>query len=121
MPAIFNAQARAPAPWAVAAALLLVYVVWGTTYFATSIALQTMPPLLMNAVRFLCAGGRDAAHCPVPGPRVTHCGAVAQRGTKRTRLAAGPSEAMARVDVRSPSPLCAPRSAGFGGSGLAIV
>ncbi|MFN9727016.1 EamA family transporter [Acidovorax sp.] len=57
MPAIFNAQARAPAPWAVATALLLVYVVWGTTYFATSIALQTMPPLLMNAVRFLCAGG----------------------------------------------------------------
>ena len=57
MPANFNAQARSTAPWAIAAALLLVYVVWGTTYFATSIALQTMPPLLMNALRFLCAGG----------------------------------------------------------------
>lgn len=56
MPAIFNAQARVRGSWAVATALLLVYVVWGTTYFATSIALQTMPPLLMNAVRFLCAG-----------------------------------------------------------------
>jgi len=56
MPAIFNAQARERGSWAVATALLLVYVVWGTTYFATSIALQTMPPLLMNAVRFLCAG-----------------------------------------------------------------
>lgn len=56
MPAIFNAQARGRGSWAVATALLLVYVVWGTTYFATSIALQTMPPLLMNAVRFLCAG-----------------------------------------------------------------
>ncbi len=56
MPAIFNAQARGRGSWAVATALLLVYVVWGTTYFATSIALQTIPPLLMNAVRFLCAG-----------------------------------------------------------------
>ncbi|CAN7203110.1 EamA family transporter [Acidovorax sp. LjRoot129] len=57
MPANFKAQARRPAPWALALALLLVYVVWGTTYFAIGIALQTMPPLWMNAVRFLCAGG----------------------------------------------------------------
>ncbi len=57
MPANFKAQAHRPAPWALALALLLVYVVWGTTYFAIGIALQTMPPLWMNAVRFLCAGG----------------------------------------------------------------
>src|SRR3989344_3824433 len=57
MPAIFNAQARAQRKGAVAMALLLVYVVWGTTYFAIGIALQSMPPLLMNAIRFLCAGG----------------------------------------------------------------
>ena len=57
MPAIFNAQARAQRSGAVAMALLLVYIVWGTTYFAIGIALQSMPPLLMNAIRFLCAGG----------------------------------------------------------------
>ncbi len=57
MPAIFNAQAQPQRRWAVALALLLVYIVWGTTYFAISIAVQTMPPLLMNAIRFLCAGG----------------------------------------------------------------
>ena len=57
MPAIFNAQARAQRKGAVAMALLLVYIVWGTTYFAIGIALQSMPPLLMNAIRFLCAGG----------------------------------------------------------------
>ncbi len=56
MPAIFNAQARAQRSGAVAMALLLVYIVWGTTYFAIGIALQSMPPLLMNAIRFLCAG-----------------------------------------------------------------
>ena len=57
MPTIFNAQARVRGNWKVAVALLLVYVVWGTTYFAIGIALQSMPPLLMNAIRFLCAGG----------------------------------------------------------------
>ena len=56
MPTIFNAQARAQRKGAVAMALLLVYIVWGTTYFAIGIALQSMPPLLMNAIRFLCAG-----------------------------------------------------------------
>lgn len=58
MPANSNPQARTPsAPWGVWLALVLVYVVWGTTYFALGIALQSMPPLLMNALRFLCAGG----------------------------------------------------------------
>ena len=57
MLANFNAQALGQRSWAVAAALLLVYVVWGTTYFAIGIAVQTMPPLFMNALRFLCAGG----------------------------------------------------------------
>jgi drug/metabolite transporter (DMT)-like permease len=37
-------------------ALLLVYVVWGTTYFGLALALQSMPPLFMNASRFLLAG-----------------------------------------------------------------
>ena len=57
MPTIFNAQPRSQRNWSVAVALLLVYVVWGTTYFAIGIALTSMPPLLMNAIRFLCAGG----------------------------------------------------------------
>jgi drug/metabolite transporter (DMT)-like permease len=37
-------------------ALLLVYIVWGTTYFAISVALQSMPPLWMNGTRFALAG-----------------------------------------------------------------
>lgn len=56
MPTNFNTQALTKGGSAIALALLLVYVVWGTTYFAIGIALQTMPPLLMNAIRFLCAG-----------------------------------------------------------------
>ena len=32
------------------------YVVWGTTYYALTLGLASMPPLWMNASRFMCAG-----------------------------------------------------------------
>jgi len=38
------------------AALLIVYVVWGSTYFGIKIAVETMPPLLAAGSRFLTAG-----------------------------------------------------------------
>jgi drug/metabolite transporter (DMT)-like permease len=38
-------------------ALLIVYVVWGSTYLAIAVADRTLPPLLMLAVRFALAGG----------------------------------------------------------------
>jgi len=39
------------------AALLVVYVIWGSTYLGILIAVRTMPPFLMGATRFLIAGG----------------------------------------------------------------
>jgi len=41
----------------IAIALLIVYVVWGSTYLAIAVADRTLPPLLMLAVRFALAGG----------------------------------------------------------------
>jgi drug/metabolite transporter (DMT)-like permease len=38
------------------ACLLIVYVVWGSTYLFIRIGVETMPPLLMAAARFLVAG-----------------------------------------------------------------
>jgi len=38
-------------------ALLVVYVVWGSTYLAIRVAIDTLPPFLMAGVRFLVAGG----------------------------------------------------------------
>ena len=40
----------------VAAALLAVYLVWGSTYVAIRIAVDTLPPFLLAGVRFLLAG-----------------------------------------------------------------
>ena len=38
------------------AALLTVYVIWGSTYLAIRFAVETLPPFLMASVRFLVAG-----------------------------------------------------------------
>lgn len=43
-----------PPVWA---GLLTIYVIWGSTYLAIGIVVQTMPPLLAAAVRFGVAGG----------------------------------------------------------------
>jgi drug/metabolite transporter (DMT)-like permease len=40
----------------VVTALCTLYVVWGSTYFALSIALHSFPPFLLGGVRFLLAG-----------------------------------------------------------------
>lgn len=47
---------RTPTSAAVWGALGTVYVVWGSTYLAIRVAIETMPPLLMASVRFLIAG-----------------------------------------------------------------
>ena len=47
---------QAAQPALVWAALVTVYVLWGSTYLAIRIAVHTMPPLLMAGVRFAIAG-----------------------------------------------------------------
>jgi len=41
----------------VGAAFAAVYLIWGSTYLAIRIAIETLPPFLMAATRFLIAGG----------------------------------------------------------------
>ncbi len=68
----------------VSAALVTVYVVWGTTYFAIRIVNQTLPPLLAASVRFLVAGGlmyaftvrRGDVQGDRPGPRQWRAAAI---------------------------------------------
>jgi drug/metabolite transporter (DMT)-like permease len=46
---------RAP-EWQIWVALLIVYVVWGSTYLAIAVVVDTMPPLLTAGVRHVIAG-----------------------------------------------------------------
>src|SRR4051812_32117063 len=47
-----------PSPWAVALGFAVIYLAWGTTYFATGIAMRQehMPPALFGGARFITAG-----------------------------------------------------------------
>lgn len=47
----------APTRTALILAFAAIYVIWGSTYLGIRIAVETMPPFLMAAARFLLAGG----------------------------------------------------------------
>ncbi len=46
----------APAPWKLLLALWTVYLVWGSTYLAIKISVETLPPFISTGTRFLLAG-----------------------------------------------------------------
>ena len=47
-------RASLPAIWS---ALIAVYLIWGSTYLAIRYAVETLPPFLMAAARFVVSGG----------------------------------------------------------------
>lgn len=51
-----NLVSAKPSAWVIGACLLIVYIVWGTTYFAIKVAIQGFPPFFLVATRFLVAG-----------------------------------------------------------------
>lgn len=51
------ARNQQTAAFPVAANLLVVYVVWGSTYLAIRLVVETLPPFLAAGARFLIAGG----------------------------------------------------------------
>ena len=68
-------ETRVPHPKSRAyAAWVTVCLVWGTTYLAIRIALESIPPLLMGGIRYVIAGSMLAAILAargerLPGPR----------------------------------------------------
>ena len=61
-----------PRRWMVILAFALVYLFWGSTYLGIDIAVQTIPPALMCAVRFSIAGVVMLAVCALTGRRVLY-------------------------------------------------
>jgi drug/metabolite transporter (DMT)-like permease len=49
-------SARPATRWQIAAALGIVYIVWGSTYLGIAIMVRTLPPLLAAGVRYTVAG-----------------------------------------------------------------
>ena len=51
-----STRAEGAVPVVVAGNLLIVYVLWGSTYLAIRLAVETLPPFLSAASRYLIAG-----------------------------------------------------------------
>lgn len=47
---------KAPLRWSLILAFASVYIIWGSTYLAIKIALESFPPLMLTAIRFVLAG-----------------------------------------------------------------
>ena len=65
-------SAQRPSQWMVILAFALVYLFWGSTYLAIDIAVQTIPPALMCALRFSVAGLVMLAVCAATGRRILY-------------------------------------------------
>jgi drug/metabolite transporter (DMT)-like permease/GNAT superfamily N-acetyltransferase len=94
-----GAAAQAAPDWLVWLALGTIYVIWGSTYLAIRVMVETVPPLLGAGVRFLLAGAIFYAFLAI------RRGAAAVRFTGRELLAASAAGTL----------LC------FGGNGLVTV
>src|SRR4051812_50181304 len=79
-----------PQQWQVWSALGAIYVIWGSTYLAIRVMVETVPPALGAGVRFALAGalllgalglrrGRGGGRLPPPPPRAGG-GEAARRG-----------------------------------------
>jgi drug/metabolite transporter (DMT)-like permease len=55
-PVSLSPQRRRASTPAIVTALLIVYVVWGSTYLGIALMIETLPPLLAAGVRYLIAG-----------------------------------------------------------------
>jgi len=51
-----SGRAEAAPPWKIWSALWVVYIVWGSTYLAIALMVETMPPLLAAGSRFTAVG-----------------------------------------------------------------
>src|SRR6266487_895878 len=53
--------------WKIILAFAAIYVIWGSTYLALLICVQSMPPFILSAMRFTLAGILLYAHCLLKG------------------------------------------------------
>ncbi|XXT16099.1 drug/metabolite exporter YedA [Sorangium sp. So ce429] len=81
--ALRAALERARGSWLVLLSLAALYLVWGSTYLAVSVALETLPPFMLAGVRFVTAGALLYGVLRlrgVPRPTLRQWGAAAKVG-----------------------------------------
>ena len=71
MPLVSSLSRATPGKLALVLAFAVIYLVWGSTFLAIRVAVETLPPLSMAAVRFLVAGTVLLLGAGFSGPRPT--------------------------------------------------
>lgn len=100
--------AQAPTRWKVVLAFGLVYFFWGSTYLGIDIAIQTVPPGLMCAVRFLIAGTVMLAACALTGRRILYSPLqIARAGAVGVLLLMGGNLTISYAELSIPTGLAA--------------
>jgi drug/metabolite transporter (DMT)-like permease len=97
-----------PRRWKVIFAFALVYLFWGSTYLGIDIAVQTIPPALMCAVRFSIAGVVMLAVCALAGRKVWYSGRqIALAGVVGVLLLMGGNLTLSYAELSVPTGLAA--------------
>ena len=97
-----------PSRWKVIFAFALVYLFWGSTYLGIDIAVQTIPPALMCAVRFSIAGVVMLAVCALAGRKVWYSGRqIALAGVVGVLLLMGGNLTLSYAELSVPTGLAA--------------
>ncbi len=65
-----SGQTKSPSKFLVATAFLIVYIVWGSTYYFIAKALVGFPPFILGALRFTMAGLLLLAWCKLNGQKI---------------------------------------------------
>ncbi len=65
-----SGQTKSPSKLLVATAFLIVYIVWGSTYYFIAKALVGFPPFILGALRFTMAGLILLAWCKLNGQKI---------------------------------------------------
>src|SRR5512146_1215488 len=98
---------KGPSKASVWAALLAVYIVWGSTYLAIHFAVETMPPFLMAGVRFLTAGSLLFLYCRQSGDPLPRWREARSAGIVGLFLLLGGNGAVVWAEQTVPSGLAA--------------
>jgi drug/metabolite transporter (DMT)-like permease len=109
-PTLVHAPARTPPGLLLWGALGIVYVVWGSTYLAIRVAVETMPPLLSAGTRFLVASAVLAAAVAIrKGPGALRVGRreIGAAAVVGTLLLAGGNGGVTVAEQWIPSALAA--------------
>ena len=97
-----------PSRLAVILAFGLVYLFWGSTYLAINLAVQSIPPALMCAVRFSIAGVVMLGACGVMGRKVWYSARqIGLAAVVGTLLLVGGNTTLSWAELSVPSGLAA--------------